>query len=331
MEAFFGITFSSLCGAVLFAKISRVASFAQVSFSDPIVVRYGEGLVEEVESSDDEGEEKKPPSDVEGFNQSKLHCPVFEFRILNRLYAQHGGEIIDASLNVVASLDESQAAHAVKNAARGTRRRGKKGKRRNLQRSRSKEDGTGSFLIPNRHNVGMGSEHLQSLVRQSKIQKMDEDPSGEFISKKIFAKLDMDSFEHPFFKRVWLVRHVLDHHSPILKQEARELVRLHGGHWPRELNNADGVRASIHFDQILVSLSGTSNVDSNSVYAQNVYDFCDLCVGYRFVNALFRDSDGSIGVDPVVLNDVTAQYGGGAEDLHNRTQRQNKIENMVTL
>ena len=93
------------------------------------------------------------------------------------------------------------------------------------------------------------------------------------------------------------------------------MVRLNGGHWPDELNNAEGVRASIHFDQILVSLSGTSNVDANPVYAQKVYDFVDMCVGYSFCNMLFRDDDGGIQVDPYLLNDVKEQEGGGGELL----------------
>ena len=99
------------------------------------------------------------------------------------------------------------------------------------------------------------------------------------------------------------------------------MVRLNGGHWPVELNNPSAVRASMAFDQIVVSLNGTSNVDSNSVYAQHVYDYVDLCVGYRFCNALFRDADGSVGVDPSLLNDVTEQYGGGGEKLECRTEK----------
>jgi len=36
-EAFVGILFSSMWGAIIFIRLSRIQSFAQVSFSDPIV------------------------------------------------------------------------------------------------------------------------------------------------------------------------------------------------------------------------------------------------------------------------------------------------------
>jgi hypothetical protein len=61
-------------------------------------------------------------------------------------------------------------------------------------------------------------------------------------------------------------------------------------------------------------MSGTSNADANSVYAQKVYDFIDVNVGYRFVNPLYRDlDDGSLRVDTSLINDVLEQAGGGGE------------------
>jgi hypothetical protein len=144
--------------------------------------------------------------------------------------------------------------------------------------------------------------------------------------------LHVESNEHPFFERVRNVRHVLDHASPLLKQEAKELIRLNGGHWPNELNNANAVRASIHFHQILVSFSGTSNVDANSVYSQNSYGFDDVCVGYAFCNMLFREDDGSIGVDHQLLNDVKEQSGGGGEGLDLRDNfRNSRVSSAILI
>jgi hypothetical protein len=90
------------------------------------------------------------------------------------------------------------------------------------------------------------------------------------------------------------------------EQEAKELIRLNGGNWPVELNTAEAVRACVLFDQIVVILLGTSNADANSVYAQKVYGYVDLCVG----------------VDHSLLNDVKEQRGGGGEDVHTRAERQ---------
>ena len=71
---------------------------------------------------------------------------------------------------------------------------------------------------------------------------------------------------------------------------------------------------------MLVSLSGTSNADANSVYAQKVYDFSDVNIGYRFVNQLYRDvDDGMLRVDTRLINDVQEQAGGGGEALSTDT------------
>ena len=100
-----------------------------------------------------------------------------------------------------------------------------------------------------------------------------------------------------------------------MRPEAKDLIRLNNGHWPVELNNATAIRASLNFDQILVSFSGTSNVDANSVYSQKSYANHDLSIGYAFCNMLFRQDNGSIGVDHRLLNDVKEQTGGGGERL----------------
>ena len=55
-----GIVFASMWGAIFFAKVTRVASVAPVEFSDPIVIRYGAGMMnEEDESSSSEDEEER--------------------------------------------------------------------------------------------------------------------------------------------------------------------------------------------------------------------------------------------------------------------------------
>jgi hypothetical protein len=44
-------------------------------------------------------------------------------------------------------------------------------------------------------------------------------------------------------------------------------------------------------------------------------DFVDVNIGYEFVNILYRNSDGSLGVDTDLINDVREQSGGGGEPL----------------
>ena len=75
----------------------RIQSHAQVIFSDPIVIRYGDGV--EPESFGDDLELGSPR------NKFHIPCPVLEFRIINRLYSDVGGEIVDATLHAVANVD----------------------------------------------------------------------------------------------------------------------------------------------------------------------------------------------------------------------------------
>jgi hypothetical protein len=64
-----------------------------------------------------------------------------------------------------------------------------------------------------------------------------------------------------------------------------------------------------------VSLNGVSNVSASDVYAQKIYDFVDINVGYQFVNILYKDTDGTLKVDTDLINDVREQEGGGGEPL----------------
>lgn len=152
-------------------------------------------------------------------------------------------------------------------------------------------------------------------MNSTAVQEVDEDPTQELAQKRIFAELVLDSPEHPYFKRVWIVRHVLDGHSPLLKADVRKLVRKNGGHWPCELNSPEKVRESLQFNQILVSLNGILNVSGSDVYAQKTYSWVDLAVGYHFVNLLYKGQDDNIKVDLDLINDVREQRGGGGEDL----------------
>lgn len=460
-ESFVGVVFASLCAALMFAKVGRVQSFAQLTFSDPMVIRYGQAVMTTDGSPDDDDYDDDYTLKKSGdqpkviMNDLRIPCPVLEFRIFNRMDSIAGGEIMDATLNMTACIDVSQA-DALLMAQAGRRKKGKKGKKRgptqkrnnasqrhctrensvrtersqqsesmdssegnsendsystreNLQsskqdrlepsiaqrtgrdapllignpapsllrravtdprtryplqppqptptqshgqssavrtrplhhsntsikdfpstgkrtsimdrirvsrslgwRSRDKEDSSyNDFFGRNKQH-----SHHRSSSRNRGTQAFEEDPSGKIFPTKILTKLDVDASDHPFFRRIWLVRHTLDGNSLLLKPHVRDMLRQNNGYWPKELNNYESIRASIGFDQILVGVSGTSNADANSVYAHHVYHMVDVNVGYRFVDALYRDHrDGSLRVDQSLINDVTEQEGGGGEPL----------------
>ena len=352
LESFVGILFGGLCGAVLHGKVARIQSQAQVLFSDPIVIRYGSGVMNTDEDDEDDrshvsGRTNKSNrfsgDSSKELSKRQIPCPVLEFRIVNRLHATKGGEIMDATMNIVASVDERQVGEDLLKASRQRRRRrgkfvgpkkGEQPKPLLMNRRSSSSDPfttTAPTTImerrPFKGDRGLeDSGDGQSLAhsegaRQAIPVAFDDEPDGHLAPKRMFMKLDVESPGHPFFKRVWLSRHILNQDSPLLTAEARQAVSLNGNFWPAELNNHDSVRVSVQFDQILVSLSGTSNVDANSVYGQKVYNHDDINVGYRFVNMLYRDElDSTLKVDVSVLNDVFEQDGGGGEPFQSFIQ-----------
>ena len=316
LEAYCGMLFGSMFCAILFARVSRVQSNAQVAFSVPIVVRYGRGVQDSRDSDGEDNEDTGPASQARlGAPQHHFPCPVLEFRLVNRNFGVPGGEIMDATVSAVASIDANQACPSVRSSALH-RRRSKRGNKRGgprLLKSRSAPEGhllSGSIF-------GKDSFRKHHKRQPAKSNYVDEDPTGKVVPKRIFTKLDVEPPGHPFFKRVWVVSHTLDQNSPLLKSFAREMVVRSGGYWPPQLNHPEGVRSAVHFEQVLVSMSGTSNADAKKVYAQKVYDRADVSVGYRFVNMLYRDlGDASLQVDLRLMNDVTEQAGGGGEPLH---------------
>lgn len=347
LEAFIGVLFGSFSGAIVFGKISRIQSFAQVVFSDPIVIRYGAGV--DVE----EGRTKVNLDEDTNHNATKgLPCPVLEFRVVNRLNGTVGGEILDATVNIVASIDASQAC---KDQGTNSRRRrgGKKGKKRGAMKRQAlrglrgdddedeeekSENGKGpvqNFSLRRSMRTLNSNRTVPLISAQRSTQSFDEDVTGHLVPRRIFSKLEVESPDHPFFKRVWIVRHRLDENSPLLMSWVRQAVKNNRGFWPEHLNSPEGVRTGVKFDQILVSLSGTSNADANAVYAQKVYEYVDINVGYRFVNLLYRDPvDDSLLADVRLTNDVVEQNGGGGESLESLQTHQSargSMQNMMCL
>jgi hypothetical protein len=299
LESFIGVLYSGFCGAILFGKVLRIQSHAQVIFSDPIVIRYGSGVESHLEDDEDEFTEA---------GKKKIPCPVLEFRIVNRLFNDMGGEIIDATLNVVASIDTDET-----------------------DANQLDRTDTSSSVSSSRLEIDVfGSLHSHDGTQESNNRRMmnkflklpnnleqhahKDDPTTRLVNKRIFSKMMLEASDHPFFKRVWLARHVLDEHSPIVTQRARRAIRKCGGYWPEHLNSYQGVQESLAFNQILVSLTGVSNVSASDVYAQKIYDHVDVNIGYEFVNLLYRDGD-VLKVDADLINDVREQNGGGGEPL----------------
>jgi hypothetical protein len=270
LEALVGVLYSGLCGAILFGKVLRIQSHAQVIFSDPLLIRYGTGVMPEPEEADDSGS-----SDDE---KHSVPFPVLEFRIVNRLFNDVGGEIMDASLNVVANINANDADPTLREILdASTTYSGVRSKQNSTVSGDvttsddiSIQDSSRSFESSTHHSLSRFLGPLGLAIAGRDHQAVDEDPSARLVNKHIFSKMSIEASEHPFFRRVWVARHVLDAHSPILKHKVRRQMRRNGGSWPERLNNASAIRDSLQFNQILVSLTGVSNISASDVYAQKI-------------------------------------------------------------
>ena len=304
----------------MFGKVLRIQSHAQVIFSDAIVIRYGSGMQEHC----DEGES----SNDDNSEDQKLPCPVLEFRIVNRLFDEPGGEIMDASLNVVANVNARDVDPVLIDALNNPSQRSKLLRKYSYRgedyynnsqppstidslMSDTMSDASGRASVDSRRSKK--SSFLFNSIRHH--HTVEEDPSSRLVDKRIFSKMYFEQCEHPFFKRVWIGRHVLNGESPLVRPRVKRLIRKNNGYWPNELNNYSAVRGSLNFNKILVSLNGVSNLSAQGVYAQKIYDFVDMNVGYQFVNTLYKDVDGALKVDTDLINDVRQQHGGGGEPL----------------
>lgn len=410
--------FHAVTGAIIFGKVARIQSVAQVLFSHPICVRYGTGVMQVAGKDGDDGAKGDDDDDDEDDDEAKLDlpCPILEFRLVNELSNYKGGEILDASVNVVATTlaekDESSSSRdwaskssagimekmgkaAVKattgvakvsgkaavmsgkaamkagaTATKVTSKVVKTGGAGLMGASKRAGQATGSIVQRLNQSIvsaGRSSDFLSSplsshsipednetvdsvtppVISDAQLEKEIEKEVEHRLAEKIreeeqklgiitaleaqqnnvvvdegdskiaplriFHKLEIETDSHPFFRRVWNIRHVLDAKSPLLSAKARKMIEQNNGYWPEELNDHAEVRKHLHFRELIVNFSGTANVSGSSVYAQKVYDFADVNIGYSFAQVLGLSQDGKLMVDKELINDIREQNGGGAE------------------
>jgi hypothetical protein len=413
LESFVGVLFGGLTGAIIFGKVARIQSIAQVLFSHPICVRYGYGVsppktkkMREAGDSDDDDDNDDDETD-EAAAMKHLQCPILEFRLVNELSNQAGGEIMNATLHVVgttlaaqseedviserhrkkrsamrnsiipkvagtakfatktASMTANNASKTIKKtgaALLGVRKSATKAtgsmiQKLNKQLMRSPRESTSAngggededeepfserelerevekeFQARLEKEFESAKDQLASLLDpDAKRSVAVDEGTGSLAPRRIYHPLMIETDSHPFFKRVWTIRHVLDATSPLLSMTARRMIDANGGFWPQELTNYSDVRKHLNFHEIIVSFSGTANASGSSVYAQKVYDYVDVNIGYSFASVLAFSEKGGLVVDHELLNDVHEQYGGGAEPFTNISgEPVGNVEHMAQL
>ncbi|KAL7437672.1 hypothetical protein ACHAXH_003191 [Discostella pseudostelligera] len=305
MEALAGVVYAGFTGAILFSKITRITQEADVQFSDSLTVRFGVG-VEEKLVDDDEGttprldDKMNKMSPMQRFRylassvSKPSPFPVITFRLANTLHNVSGGEIISANLNAAVLTESRRYEHQISN------------------------DLANQIQMDRMRRATTSSLHMRSSFRSvGRMTDFSSRSASKIVPRQIFTKLNLEKHEHPLFKRIWRINHVINSNSPLLTDEAKQAITANNGDWPKEWNTHNAVRNAIRFNELVVSFTGVSNLTGAPVYKQKVYNFDDVAVGYEFVHTLYRGGrDGSLKVDLNLINDVVEQKGGGGEPLN---------------
>ena len=254
--------------AILYSKLMRLLAKAQVTFSSTLCVQYGKGnegstvrfgqlnfrasvapaqlakLSADDLLDDDMSEDGEQGGSDDGF-------PVIEFRMINDRANHEGSEIWDSQIRGIVQL-----------------------------RKEPKTDGK----CPKDKATG-GESTLD-------------------LEKKVYYPISLSPDSHPHFSRIWYARHTLNAESPLLKREIRDDIVANGGKWDKgksgfnescgfaywlifsvylDYNCWEEIRRCLsEFITLRITLSGTSAVSAADVYGEHVYEYDDVCVGWRF-------------------------------------------------
>jgi len=145
-----------------------------------------------------------------------------------------------------------------------------------------------------------------------------ESEHDSHIPKQTYHKVQLEGDTHPYFKRVWLCRHVLCEQSPLLTKTVRSEIRRLGG-WPHRRSNHSAIRESlVNFKTMIVTMTGTSNITSSGVFAEKRYAYEDIFVGWKFAGLIYLKKC-SMGekmmVDMTLTHDIRPQGPGEEEPL----------------
>mmetsp|Transcript_36974 Transcript_36974/g.83256 ORF Transcript_36974/g.83256 Transcript_36974/m.83256 type:complete len:927 (-) Transcript_36974:106-2886(-) len=320
MVAFIGVLYAATTAAILYSKLMRLLAKAQVTFSSTLCVQYGKG---------NEGSTVR-------FGQLNFRASVAPAH-LAKLSAD---DLLDDDL----SEDGGQG---------GT------------------DDGFPviEFRMINDRANNEGSEiwdaQIRGIVQLRKEPKTDgkcpkdKATGGEStldLEKKVYYPISLSPDTHPHFSRIWYARHTLNAESPLLKREVRDDIVANGGKWDKDYNCWEEVRRCLsEFITLRITLSGTSAVSATDVYGEHVYEFDDVCVGWRFANMVYEkksplrnwwgkakkekvddeedpddgDRDSRTKIDAALLHDIVPQPGGDYEPMDETSTAQTRRKNFA--
>lgn len=103
-EAFVGVLYGGVAGAILMGKIMRYNAIAPIRWSDPLILRYGSGVKIERQRNNSEKNAENAETSETSENGNKncddepIPYPIIEFRMGNEAFSRDGGEIANAKV-----------------------------------------------------------------------------------------------------------------------------------------------------------------------------------------------------------------------------------------
>jgi len=171
------------------------------------------------------------------------------------------------------------------------------------------------------------------------VQESDHDKGkGSGLEGRVYYPLNLEPQDHPYFRHVFYIRHVLNDRSPLLKPCVREKIKRDGC-WDTQRNQHQDILSSlVDFHSIRITFKGTSSVSNALVFAQKVYNVEDVYVGWQFGQIFYQKERGwfrrlcyasktkqegddhsgdeeKLMLDKRLIHDILPQAGGGHEPI----------------
>jgi len=299
IEAFLGVLYAGLCAAILFAKIYRVQAMATVRFSKALTITYGG--VHEAETK-----KKMRAEAVRTLSQT-------ESELAPRVDGNPPQAVInDEEMNNSALIAFPVLSILMVNTLA------------NKSSGGELVDAKISAVVTQTPDIKADESDVKKkglFKRNKQVKKKNTLKAITAVSE--YEHLSFVKDEHYLFSRVWVVDHVLDEKSPLLKQSVKEEIKLgmeqgKPSSWPERLNSAKGVRSALEpFENLVVSITAVSNSSACQVYGHEVYDYkSSIVVGYDHAEVAYLDSSTkTVGIDFEVVDDIVESGDGEGEDL----------------
>lgn len=296
-ESFLGLLYAGMCAAILFGKVNRVQSHANLIFSNSVCMQYEEV---QVDAGDDDGTNiDANPNALDDFAEDALDDSDKDSVIAEGSVNGAGSGVEDDDDNgaVNTFVDNYQGCPVLK------------------------------FQVINEYCNQEGGEMIDGIMKVIALKFTGKPGTNSYSSQ--YVRVPLVDSEHPFFHRVWHGVHILDQQSPLLTAQAKkDLAKQEGGAWPEEWFDPEIIKKKLEFSDLIMTVAGISNISAVTVHGYKRYKRGDVLIGFDFAPTLYRNMHNKrLEVDLSLAHDVLEQAGGGAEEL----DRGNRLESSIRI